>query len=85
MLFLLQYVGIFSFFALPVGAICFFVLSLIRFIKGKRALRNAPDSISPEAMGKRKLCLILSIVILGVLLAVFIGLCALVFIGIAYM
>lgn len=77
MAFLIQ----FLFWAVPLGAIAFFIVSLILYLRAKRQ----PDSVSREKLKTRKFLLVVSSVIAGVLAAVVIGFIALMFLAVAFM
>lgn len=57
------------FFCAPVSAISFFIVSLIRFISGKTKNKKIPNSIAPNRMYVRKICLIISSIIFGFFVA----------------
>ena len=67
------------FFGVPIGAVAFFVSSLIKFLDAKK------NNAQPEELKKRKLLLILSCVIAGGLVLSVVGIIALVMLAIAYM
>lgn len=71
----------FLFWAIPLGAIAFFIVSLILYLRAKRQ----PDSVSGEKLKTRKFLLVVSSVIAGVLAAVVIGFIALMFLAVAFM
>ena len=73
------------FYGIPLGAIAFFVVSLVRFCRGKKANKLTPGAVSPEEMRARKTMLVVSSVILGVLVVVVIGFTALIYMAVAYM
>lgn len=73
------------FFAIPIGAITFFIVSLCQYISAKKQHKRQPGSVSPEELKKRKILMIVSSVIAGVLVAVVIGLIALLVMAVAFM
>lgn len=73
------------FYLIPIGSIAFFIVSLVAFCTSKNTNKRSPGSYTKSQMKTRKLLLIISSVIMGVLAAVVIGLAVLLFIGIAYM
>lgn len=73
------------FYAIPIGSIVFFIQSLINYISARKKYRYETGSISKEELDKRKILLIVSSVIMGVLAAVVIGFAVLLFMAIAYM
>lgn len=66
-------------FCIPVAAIVFFIISLVRYLDGRKT--GCDDS----EMRKRKLLLILSAVIVGVLVVAVVALIVLLYMAIAYM
>ena len=66
-------------FIIPVAAIAFFIVSLVRYLDGRK---NGCDD---SEMSKRKLLLILSAVIVGVLIVAVLSLIVLLYMAIAYM
>ena len=75
----------FLFFAVPIGAIVFFAVSLHRYRSAKEQNKQLPGSVSQEQMKIRKLLLILSSVIAGVLVLAVIGVIVTLFFAIAFM
>ncbi|MBR7161495.1 MAG: hypothetical protein IKD07_03680 [Clostridia bacterium] len=73
------------FFAIPIGTLFFFGISLYRYLSARKANKKNPGTVSEEEIKKRKLLLIVACVIAGVLVAVVIGFIALLFMAIAYM
>ena len=65
LLFLLLFCG-------PIAAVAFFTVSLIKFVSGKAKNKKIPYSVSPTKMLVRKTCLIISSIIAGFFIAVFI-------------
>ena len=74
-----------AFYGIPIGVLTFFIVSLVRFCRGRKANKLVPDTFSPEEMRARKTMLIVSSVIMGVLAAVVIGFTVLLFMAVAYM
>ena len=74
-----------AFYGIPLGALAFFAVSLVRFCRGKKANKLSPGAVSPEELRVRKTMLVVSSVILGILVAVVIGFTALLFMAVAYM
>ena len=64
---------------LPIGAIVFFIVSLVRFLSGRKGGCEAQE------MKRRKILLVISSVIMGVLVASMLGIIALLYMAIAYM
>ena len=69
----------FIFFGIPIGAVAFFIASLINFLQARK---NYAD---PGELKKRKLLLIISSAIALLLLVAVVGVIALVVMSIAYM
>ena len=63
----------------PAGALVFFIVSLARFLAGRKNGCDAPE------MKHRKILLVVSSVIMGVLVASLFGIIALLYMAIAYM
>ena len=74
-----------AFYGIPIGVLAFFIVSLVRFCRGRKANKLAPNTFSPEEMRLRKTTLIVASVIMGVLAAVVIGLTVLLFMAVAFM
>lgn len=81
----MMYVMGFLYFASPVGAIVFFVLSLCQYLSVKKRNRHQPGSVSPEILRSRKIMLIVSSVIFGVLAVVVIAFIVLLSTAVAFM
>lgn len=73
------------FYGIPLGALAFFIVSLVRFCGGRKANRLTPGAVSAEEMRARKIMLVVSSVIVGLLAAVVIGFTALLFMAVAFM
>lgn len=71
--------------AVPIAALVFFLVSLCLYISAKNQERRLPGSVNPQTLQTRKVMLIVSSVIAGVLVAVLIGFMILVMSSIAYM
>lgn len=75
----------FLFGSIPVAAIVFFVVSLIRYRSAKKLNMQASDTYSEEQMKSRRNLMITSSVIAGILVAVVIAFACLMFMAVAYM
>lgn len=64
---------------LPLGTIVFFIVSLVRYLNGRKA------GCAETEMKRRKILLVVSSVIMGVLVASILGIIALLYMAIAYM
>lgn len=69
------------FFMIPVCAAAFWVYSLVKYIKAKKA----PDSLNADEKKSLRTQLIVSSVVAGVLVGAVIGICVLLFMAVAYM
>lgn len=79
------YIIQFIFYGIPVAAICFFAGSLYRYFHAKSVNKKEPDTFSAAEMKKRKILLIVSSVIAGVLALVVIGFAILLYTAVAFM
>ena len=75
----------FLYFAIPVAAIIFFVVSLCLYLSAKKQNKLQPGSVSTQTLRSRKTMLIVSSVIAGVLVVVFLAFVALLFMAVAFM
>jgi hypothetical protein len=73
------------FYGIPLGALAFFVVSLVRFCGGRKANRLTPGAVPAEEMRVRKIMLVVSSVIVGLLAAVVIGFTVLLYMAVAFM
>ena len=64
---------------IPLGAIVFFIVSLVRFLQGRKI------GCEPQELMRRKILLVVSSVIMGVLVASLIGIIILLYMAIAFM
>ena len=82
---MLSYIVSVLYYLIPVAALAFFAVSLISFLAAKRKNKRAPDTYSPEQMKMKKICLVISSVILGMLAIVVIGFIVLLMMAVAFM
>lgn len=75
----------FLYFAIPAAAIIFFVVSLCLYLSARKQNKRQPGSVSPRTLKNRKIMLIVSSVIAGVLAAIVIAFIALMFMAVAFM
>ncbi len=73
------------FYLIPLAFFVFFAVSLILFLTAKAKNKKAPGTYTKSQIQTRKIMLIISAVIAGVLLAVIISLIALLYMAVAYM
>ena len=81
MFYLLQFIT----YALPVAAIVLFTVSLVRYIRARRANRRAPDTYNKRQMTDRLVWLIVTGVITGVMLLMIVGFMLLLMMAVAFM
>jgi len=75
----------FGFLALVVGSIIFFIVSLVLYRAAKREMCELPRPEYQKNLSSRKVLLIVSSLIMGVLLAVVLGIVIMFYFAIAYM
>ena len=75
----------FLYFAIPVAAILFFIVSLCLFLSARKQNKQQPGSVSAQTLRKRKIMLIVSSMIAGVLAAIVIAFIALLYMAVAFM
>lgn len=73
------------FYGIPASAVVFFAVSLFRYCHGKHLNKRTPETVPPEKMKSRKICLIVSSIIAGILAAVVIGFAVLLLMAVAFM
>ena len=73
------------FFAIPAIFLVLWGVSIYRYRAAKIQNREAPGSIPPESLKRRKLAVILLSVIFGVFVLVVLGFMGLLFMAVAYM
>jgi len=81
----LSYVISILYYLIPASALVFFIVSLVRFVYARRKNKRSPGTYSEEAMKSRKICLIVSSVIAGILAAVVLGFIGLLMMAVAFM
>ena len=81
----MPYLMLFLFFGVPLAAIMFFAVSLVRYCAARKLDRKKPGSIDPQTRKQRKILLIVSAVIAGVLMAADVAVVVLFYMAIAYM
>lgn len=73
------------FFAVPVIWLILFGISLYRYISAKKQNKQMPGTFSPGEIKKRKVFLIVMSIVAGMILAMVIGLIAMLFMAVAFM
>ena len=82
---MLSYLISILYYLIPAAAITFFVGSLISYFKAKNKNKQVPGTYSAEQMKTRKICLIASSVIAGLLLIVVLAFIGLLMMAVAFM
>ena len=73
------------FWLVPISAVVFFVVSLCMYLSAKRKNKREAGSVPENVLKARKIALIVSSVVFGLLLAAVIALALLLYMAIAYM
>ena len=73
------------FFAIPTILILFFGISFYRYRQAKQINKEKPGTFSDEEIKKRKIFLIISAILAGILAAVAVGFIVLLYMDIAFM
>ena len=73
------------YYVIPIAALIFFTVSLFRFCHAKRENKRNPEAFSFEELKIRKICLVVSSVIMGILAAVVFAFIGLMMIAVAFM
>lgn len=73
------------FYLIPVAAVLFFIISIIRFFYAKNKNKQAPDTYSESQMKNRKTLLTISSAIAGILVIVAVGFALLLFLAASFM
>ena len=73
------------FFAVPVIWLILFGISLYRYISAKKQNKQMSGTFSPAEIKKRKVFLIVMSIVAGMILAMVIGLIAMLFMAVAFM
>ena len=82
---MLSYLISILYYLIPAAAITFFVGSLISYFIAKKKNKQVPGTYSAEQMNTRKICLIASSVIAGLLLIVVLAFIGLLMMAVAFM
>ena len=81
MFYLVQFLS----YGLPIAAVLFFVISLVRYLQARHANRRAPETYDKRQMTVRLVCLIVSASIAGTMLLTIVAVIGLLFTVIAFM
>lgn len=73
------------YYIIPTATIVFFIASLFGYHYAKNKNKQNPDAYSPDQIRFRKICLIVSSVIAGIMLIVFLAFIGILMMAIAYM
>ena len=82
---MLSYLISVLYYLIPAAAITFFVGSLISYFMAKSKNKQVPGTYSAEQMKTRKICLIVSAVIAGILAVVVLAFIGLLMMAVAFM
>ncbi|MBQ8207455.1 MAG: hypothetical protein IJZ89_01820 [Clostridia bacterium] len=75
----------FLYLLLPIAVVTFFTVSLVRYFTAKNKNKKAPGSYTAEEMNARKLSLVFSSIILGIILFSVLCLFGLLMMAVSYM
>lgn len=73
------------YFAIPVAALAFFVVSLMLFLSARKKNKILPGSVDEGTMRIRKAMMIVSAVVAGILIVITVGFALLLTMSISYM
>lgn len=73
------------FFVIPIAAVTFFIISLCSFLSVRKKTKLQPDSVNMQEYRKRKIMMIISSIIAGVLMTIVICFCVLIALAVQYM
>ena len=73
------------YYIIPAAALIFFGISLFRYLYAKRKNKRTPGTYTPEQMKSRKIFLIVSLVIAGILAVVVLAFIGLLMMAVAFM
>jgi len=82
---MLSYIISALYYIIPAAALLFFIVSLARYRKANHQNKIAPGTYSPEQIRSRKICLIISSVIAGMMAAVVLAFMGLLMMAVAFM
>ena len=72
-------------FLLPIGSVLWFVISLVRYIRARRANRRAPDTYNKWQMTSRLVWLIVTGTVTGTMVLMIVGFALLLMTAVAFM
>jgi len=73
------------YYLIPASALIFFAVSLLCYLRAKSKNRRVPGTYSEKQMKTRRICLIISSVIAGIMAVVVIGFIGLLMMAVAFM
>ena len=82
---MLSYIISALYYIIPAAALLFFIVSLARWRDAKEQNKRTPGTYSEEEMKSRKICLIVSSVIAGMMAAVVLAFMGLLMMAVAFM
>jgi len=82
---MLSYIISALYYIIPAAALIFFGISLFRYHYAKYKNKRAPGTYSPDRIRSRKICLIVSAVIAGILAVVVLAFIGLLMMAVAFM
>jgi len=82
---MLSYIISALYYLIPAAALAVFVVSLISFLSAKKKNKQTPGTYSDDQMITKRICLIVSSVILGILAVVVIGFIVLMMVAVTFM
>lgn len=81
----MYYVSQIFFYGIPAAILVFFAVSLYRYLNARKRNKIQPGTVPEDEMSWRKMILVISSVILGILLVIVVGLAVLLYMAVAYM
>ena len=82
---MLSYIISGLYYIIPIGAVLFFCISLFRYLHAKHKNKRTPGTYSDAKLKSRKICLIVSSVIAGILAVVVVSFIGLLMMAVAFM
>ncbi len=79
------YFSAFLLYGIPLFVTVFWIVSLVLYVGARRKVKRSPGAVPKEILDKRKLLLVISSVLAGVLLVIVLGFVGLLYMAVAYM
>ena len=76
---------VFIFFVLPIAAIVFFIVSLVRYIMARSEAKQNPDAYWQQETKNRGVVLTIASIIAGIFVAAVVSVVVILFMAVAYM